>query len=219
MASGAQSDSEEREVPARYQVTDRRAAARQRQLLIGKARPEYLRYIQCVPKDERTPSCPQTPDPHACVSKRQFDRQLSEWRRLLHEYDDPSMHLEQESRPAEDACLQLGTVFGGGSRTGSFGSNVMPPPGLDFQAGTASLLNGMALGARPPWGFLEAAQLSDASVQSPSMSSSYAPELWPMKVCVPLDGQVFPHASGTADSNPKGPTRDELDSTEGCPVT
>jgi len=71
------------------QVTDRRVAARQRQVDIGKARPEYLRYLQCVPKEQRTPTCPRTPDPLACVSKRQFDRQLSGWRRQLHEYDDP----------------------------------------------------------------------------------------------------------------------------------
>jgi hypothetical protein len=70
-------------------VVARRVAARQRQVDIGKARTEYVRYQAAVPKDQRTPSRPQTPDPAAPVSKRQFDRLLSEWRRLLHEYDDP----------------------------------------------------------------------------------------------------------------------------------
>jgi hypothetical protein len=68
-------------------VTARRVTARQRQVDIGKARPEYLRYLACVPKEQRTASRPQTPEPTAQVSKRTFDRMLSEWRRLLHEYD------------------------------------------------------------------------------------------------------------------------------------
>jgi len=71
-------------------VTQRRAAARQRQVDIGKARPEYVHYVKVVPKDRRTPTRPRTPDPYVGVSKRQFDRQLAEWRRQLHEYDTPS---------------------------------------------------------------------------------------------------------------------------------
>jgi len=77
-------------------VTARRAAARQRQVDIGKARIEYVRYIAFVPKEHRTPTRPRTPDISARVSKRQFDRQLSEWRRLLHEYDDPDAPPEDE---------------------------------------------------------------------------------------------------------------------------
>jgi len=69
-------------------ITARRIAARKRQVEIGKARPEYLRYVQSIPPDRRTPTRPCTPDPTASVSKRQFDRQLSEWRRRLHEYDE-----------------------------------------------------------------------------------------------------------------------------------
>lgn len=65
----------------------RREAARQRQIMIGKARPEYRRYITEVPPDCRSSSQPNTPDPRARVSKRQFDRALGEWRRKLHEYD------------------------------------------------------------------------------------------------------------------------------------
>jgi|Transcript_85811 hypothetical protein len=71
-------------------VAARRTAARTRQVDIGKARPEYERYLASIPKERRTPTRPRTPDPAAPLSKRQFDRQLSEWRRLLHEYDDPS---------------------------------------------------------------------------------------------------------------------------------
>ncbi|CAE8630408.1 unnamed protein product, partial [Polarella glacialis] len=101
LAGGGSACSNSASGSGRAQVTDRRAAARQRQVDIGKARPEYVRYLQCIPKDQRTPTRPRTPDPRACVSKRQFDRQLSEWRRQLHEYDDPDA-------PAEDSpvlCL------------------------------------------------------------------------------------------------------------------
>merc|ERR1719183_1127992 len=65
----------------------RREAARLKQIQIGKARPEYQRYVREVMPSKRTPSQPSTPDPRARVSKRQFDRALGEWRRRLHEFD------------------------------------------------------------------------------------------------------------------------------------
>lgn len=65
----------------------RRELARQRQIMIGKARPEYRRYVTKIPPDCRSSSQPTTPDPRERVSKRQFDHSLSEWRRKLHEYD------------------------------------------------------------------------------------------------------------------------------------
>lgn len=68
-------------------VWSRREATRMRQINIGKARPEYRRYVAEVPCDARTPSQPATPDHRARVSKRQFDRDLSAWRRQLHEWE------------------------------------------------------------------------------------------------------------------------------------
>eukprot|EP00930_Biecheleria_cincta_P026663 TRINITY_DN1875_c1_g1_i1.p1 TRINITY_DN1875_c1_g1~~TRINITY_DN1875_c1_g1_i1.p1 ORF type:complete len:417 (+),score=58.96 TRINITY_DN1875_c1_g1_i1:207-1457(+) len=66
----------------------RREAARRRQIMIGKSRPEYLRYIAEVPVNQRGPERPTTPDPgDRTTSKRHFDRALGEWRRKLHEYD------------------------------------------------------------------------------------------------------------------------------------
>mmetsp|Transcript_27546 Transcript_27546/g.91404 ORF Transcript_27546/g.91404 Transcript_27546/m.91404 type:complete len:425 (-) Transcript_27546:435-1709(-) len=65
----------------------RRENARVRQINIGKARPEYRRYIQEVPREKRPSSQPRTPDPRTRASKRQFDRELSSWRRHLHEWD------------------------------------------------------------------------------------------------------------------------------------
>lgn len=64
----------------------RREAARLRQIGIGKARPEYRKYICDVPVEMREPDHPRTPDYRARdVSKRQFDRALGDWRRKLHE--------------------------------------------------------------------------------------------------------------------------------------
>lgn len=65
----------------------RREAARRRQIMIGKARPEYHRYIAEVPFHKRGAGRPVTPDPADRSSKRQFDRALGEWRRKLHEFD------------------------------------------------------------------------------------------------------------------------------------
>jgi len=66
---------------------ERREAARRRQIEIGKARPEYKRYLEKVPKEFRDEDQPSTPNPRDRVSKRQFDRALGEWRRRLHEWD------------------------------------------------------------------------------------------------------------------------------------
>lgn len=67
----------------------RRAQARLRQIHIGKARPEYRRYVHEVLPECRTKSQPSTPDPYDRVSKRQFDRALGAWRRQLHDFDTP----------------------------------------------------------------------------------------------------------------------------------
>lgn len=80
----------------------RREQARQRQIAIGKARPEYRRYVQEVPCEHRDPSHPSTPDPRDRISKRQFDRTLSKWRCRLHEYDVPRTLLETSRIDAEN---------------------------------------------------------------------------------------------------------------------
>lgn len=67
----------------------RREQARQRQIAIGKARPEYRRYSTEAPREMRTAGHPTTPDPKERISKRQFDRSLSSWRCRLHEWDMP----------------------------------------------------------------------------------------------------------------------------------
>eukprot|EP00927_Polykrikos_kofoidii_P070400 TRINITY_DN665_c0_g1_i3.p1 TRINITY_DN665_c0_g1~~TRINITY_DN665_c0_g1_i3.p1 ORF type:complete len:489 (-),score=52.84 TRINITY_DN665_c0_g1_i3:633-2045(-) len=95
----------------------RREKARSRQIMIGQARPEYLRYLEEVPKASRTASRPRTPDPRARVSKRCFDRSLGEWRRQLHQYDvvshQPSCVAGGKSvSPAEQGDASVCSVSG-----------------------------------------------------------------------------------------------------------
>ena len=70
------------------EVWNRRFASRARQIAIGKSRPEYQRYCDQVPVEERGPLHPQTPDSGVRCSKREFDRVLADWRRRLHEFDE-----------------------------------------------------------------------------------------------------------------------------------
>jgi len=80
-------EEEEEEEVCSESVWNRREAARFRQIAIGKNRPEFKRNSHEVPLHLRDSSMPQTPDPRSRVSKRQFDRALSDWRRRLHEYE------------------------------------------------------------------------------------------------------------------------------------
>lgn len=66
----------------------KRRYARTRQIMIGKARPEYLRYREQVPFECRGPMHPRTPNALDKCSKRDFDRKLSRWRRQLHYWLD-----------------------------------------------------------------------------------------------------------------------------------
>jgi len=86
----------------------RREAARMRQIMIGKARPEYRRYIQEVALDQRDPAQPSTPNPKDRVSKRQFDRALGDWRRRLHEFDSEMGYsaAEGDSSPSVSPSAQ-----------------------------------------------------------------------------------------------------------------
>eukprot|EP00927_Polykrikos_kofoidii_P080085 TRINITY_DN76955_c0_g1_i1.p1 TRINITY_DN76955_c0_g1~~TRINITY_DN76955_c0_g1_i1.p1 ORF type:complete len:608 (-),score=45.34 TRINITY_DN76955_c0_g1_i1:860-2683(-) len=68
-------------------VWSRRILTRQRQIDIGKARPEYSKFRQLVPRRDLSSGRPVTPDPSMRISKRAFDRELSTWRRRLHAFD------------------------------------------------------------------------------------------------------------------------------------
>jgi len=111
----------------------RREAARIKQIQIGKARPEYQRYIREVQPSRRHSSQPGTPDPRARVSKRQFDRALGDWRRRLHEFDavprcvrgQPGQEAEVLAGPSSNGQLSGKGAWGSpekkGAGKGAFG--------------------------------------------------------------------------------------------------
>ncbi|CAE8635488.1 unnamed protein product [Polarella glacialis] len=107
MMNEAFADDAEEEAEDSEATWSRREAARMRQIMIGKARPEYRRYIAEVPAEIRDPAQPGTPNPKDRVSKRQFDRSLGDWRRRLHEFD-AEMGWAPETLEADAAGGLLG---------------------------------------------------------------------------------------------------------------
>lgn len=73
---------------------DHRLHQRQKQIDFGKNTREYKRYIRSVAKEDRqvtraSQEHPLTPDKFKKISKRKWDLEMRQWRRLLHEfYDD-----------------------------------------------------------------------------------------------------------------------------------
>ena len=84
----------------------RRLEQRLKQIAYGKNTEEYQRYLAAVPKENRTYSDPVTPDPHADVSKRQFDNIIRAWRRALHTDTPDSGIVPQAPKDLEQAGIQ-----------------------------------------------------------------------------------------------------------------
>jgi len=113
----------------------RREAARMRQIAIGKARPEYRRYLAEVPVNLREPVHPSTPNPKDRVSKRQFDRALGDWRRRLHEFD-AELGFDDTRPPSSDGPVQPGAMSRTPTQTSGLGGesslslprHAVPPP-------------------------------------------------------------------------------------------
>eukprot|EP00746_Dinoflagellata_sp_MGD_P137503 gnl/MRDRNA2_/MRDRNA2_71283_c0_seq1.p1 gnl/MRDRNA2_/MRDRNA2_71283_c0~~gnl/MRDRNA2_/MRDRNA2_71283_c0_seq1.p1 ORF type:complete len:222 (-),score=45.60 gnl/MRDRNA2_/MRDRNA2_71283_c0_seq1:216-881(-) len=98
---------ERKELDDRQSLWQRRGQQRLRQIQIGKSTPEYCKYLQHVKPACRTMSQPSTPDPYEKVSKRNFDKALSAWRRRLHEFDESSSDVSTavSSSSSAGACL------------------------------------------------------------------------------------------------------------------
>ncbi|KJE89887.1 hypothetical protein CAOG_01296 [Capsaspora owczarzaki ATCC 30864] len=87
-----------------YETDAHKLEQRQRQINLGKQKPEYARYIEAVPKDQRIRGVhPTTPDKFMTASKRQFDGLIKVWRRQLHRWDEPAS-ATGASQPAEDGA-------------------------------------------------------------------------------------------------------------------
>ena len=107
------------------ELTEKRVQKRQRQIQLGKMSEGYQNYIAKVPKEKRIPNelkHPKTPDVYLKVSKRNFEKQMRNWRNLLHLWDDPNVDPLQDM-----AELRLSAGAGGG------GSGRNSPTGLTRQ--------------------------------------------------------------------------------------
>jgi len=160
----------------------RRETARERQIMIGKARPEYRRYVTEVPPCQRSAAQPMTPDPRARVSKRQFDRSLGEWRRRLHEFDvspcpsdDRSLPATVEGRPANVAAANARR------------SSPRRPRGAGVRRGARSGVGG-ATGSAPKLGACKTEDVN--KVWQPPLASSDGCEEWQPQPAVPQSGAV-----------------------------
>jgi hypothetical protein len=83
------------------ELTERRIDKRKRQVELGKMSEGYQHYIKSVPINERVPGemkHPKTPDVFLKVSKRSFEKQMRNWRNLLHLWDDPNINPMEDMK-------------------------------------------------------------------------------------------------------------------------
>jgi hypothetical protein len=89
---------------------EKKQRQREQQITLGKATPEYARYLQLVPLENRSPRLrfslhPVTP-PASGLSKRAFTGQVQAWRRLLHQYDVPEAEMPDLERIAQEQGVE-----------------------------------------------------------------------------------------------------------------
>lgn len=75
---------------------------RQKQIDYGKNTEAYERYVEMIPKSERTREHPRTPNKYGKYSRRAFDGLVKIWRKQLHYYDPPSNAEQDKKRGAAE---------------------------------------------------------------------------------------------------------------------
>ncbi|KAL7529879.1 hypothetical protein ACHAWF_003140 [Thalassiosira exigua] len=82
-------------------VHARRMQQRRRQVLFGKNTAGYEEYAKKVPRHKRrhrSPQCPMTPDHTLDIPTKRWQGLMNAWRRSLHQYDPPDLHLRQPAQ-------------------------------------------------------------------------------------------------------------------------
>lgn len=75
---------------------------RQKRINFGKVTAEYERYLNALPKKDREPCHPRTPNKYRKCSRRKFDGLIKKWRKLLHIWDENPENLKIEMERDDD---------------------------------------------------------------------------------------------------------------------
>ncbi|KAI5178898.1 Histone Rna Hairpin-Binding Protein [Manis pentadactyla] len=127
---------------------------RQKQIDYGKRTRGYQCFLQQVPKAQRQPGLhPQTPNKKRKYSRRSWDAQIRQWRRVLHSWDPPRQPLQDrgvEGQGMEHLLHPMGSTPLDGLLDDWFQA-LEPSENLDGDQKGAQSANFMAPASPLPW--------------------------------------------------------------------
>merc|ERR1719204_1678182 len=83
-----------------------RITQRMRQIDIGKATPEYRNYTELVPRHERKPHHPRTPNPRHKMPNKWWKTAINRWRKALHAFDDEALAKHKKKKKGADNAAE-----------------------------------------------------------------------------------------------------------------